>query len=110
MASAAVSNHSAEQLTRGRIGSLLGALFLGVALLLPATSVLASTWRVPEDFLTIREALNVAQPCDVVLVGPGTYAESLFVSEGVHLIADGEPGEVVVQPEGDGAGSPAAER
>ncbi len=109
MASAAVSNHGAEQLTRGGSGSFLGALLLGVALVLPATSVLASTWRVPEDFLTIREALNVAQPCDVVLVGPGTYAESLFVSEGVRLIADGEPGEVVVQPEGDGAGSPAAE-
>ena len=109
MAFAAVSNHVADLFVRGRTVPLLAALVFGIALASSATSALASTWRVPEDFASIREALNVAQACDVVLVGPGTYAESLFVSEGVRLIADGEPGEVIIQPERDGAGAPAAE-
>lgn len=77
--------------------------------LLLCSAAAATTWRVPEDFATIRDALAVAQPCDVVLVGPGLYAENLFVSEGVRLVAVGEPGEVVVQPEHDGADAPASE-
>ena len=81
---------------------------LAAACLLAAPA-LATTWRVPEDLVTIRDALNVAQPCDVVLVSPGLYQENLFVSEGVRLIADGGPGEVVIQPERDAANAPASE-
>jgi hypothetical protein len=109
MAFGVVSRRAAEPLARGSVSALLACLLLCTSLVVSVSPALASTWRVPEDFSTIREALNVAQPCDVVYVGPGTYAETLFVSEGVRLIADGGPGEVVVQPERDGAGSPAAE-
>ncbi len=109
MASAAVLRPVAEHPVRGLVGSLLAAGFCFLFLVLATTPAEASTWRVPEDFSTIRDALTVAQPCDVVLVGPGTYPENLFVPEGVRLIADGGPGEVVVQPEHDGAGSPASE-
>ncbi|MDP6108254.1 MAG: DUF1565 domain-containing protein, partial [Candidatus Brocadiia bacterium] len=85
------------------------ALLAGALVLLASASADATTWRVPADLATIRDALSVAQPCDVVLVSPGFYQETLFVREGVRLVADGGPGEVVVQPERDGAGAAASE-
>jgi len=85
------------------------ALLAGAFGLLLSGSADATTWRVPADLVTIRDALSVAQPCDVVLVSPGLYRETVFVSEGVRLVADGGPGEVVIQPEHDAAGSAASE-
>ncbi|WP_051731628.1 right-handed parallel beta-helix repeat-containing protein [Kitasatospora phosalacinea] len=36
--------------------------------------------RVPEDFPTVQRAVDVADPGDLVLVGPGTYRESVRVT------------------------------
>jgi len=37
--------------------------------------------RVPEDYGTIGEALAAASPGDTILVGPGTYEESLLIDK-----------------------------
>ncbi|MFD0566577.1 nitrous oxide reductase family maturation protein NosD [Kitasatospora saccharophila] len=36
--------------------------------------------RVPEDFPTVQRAVDVANPGDLVLVGPGTYRESVRIT------------------------------
>ncbi len=82
---------------------------LGLLLCASTAPVLAATWRVPADFSTIQDAMDASQPCDVVLVGPGTYSERVSVREGVRLIADGEPGEVILRPERDDQGMAASE-
>lgn len=46
---------------------------LGIAV----ASVNADTLHVPDDFPTIQEALDAASPDDTILVGPGTWYESL---------------------------------
>jgi hypothetical protein len=38
-----------------------------------------ATRRVPEDFATIQAAVDAADPGDLVLIGPGTYAEEVVV-------------------------------
>ncbi|MEV0530550.1 right-handed parallel beta-helix repeat-containing protein [Kitasatospora sp. NPDC050463] len=43
----------------------------------PAGSVV----RVPEDFPTVQKAVDVAREGDTVLIGPGTYAESVRVTK-----------------------------
>ncbi|MFF4339239.1 nitrous oxide reductase family maturation protein NosD [Kitasatospora sp. NPDC001540] len=37
--------------------------------------------RVPEDFPTVQRAVDVANPGDLVLVGPGTYRESVRITK-----------------------------
>lgn len=39
------------------------------------------TRRVPEDFPTIHEAIEASENGDTILVGPGTYTESILLSE-----------------------------
>jgi hypothetical protein len=47
----------------------------------PTTTVdpLADALRVPDDYATIQEAVDAAQPGDLVLIGPGTYHEAVIV-------------------------------
>ncbi|MEE2906660.1 MAG: GC-type dockerin domain-anchored protein [Planctomycetota bacterium] len=53
--------------------ALIQCALLGIA----SASVHADTWHVPDDFPTIQEALDAASADDTILVGPGTYYESL---------------------------------
>jgi len=81
-------------------------LSLALSVLLWPTSATAETWRVPDDFASVHDALSHAARCDVVLVGPGTWQTSVTVPEGVRLVADGEPDEVILdggEPDDEGA-------
>ncbi|MGZ8755223.1 MAG: right-handed parallel beta-helix repeat-containing protein, partial [Acidimicrobiia bacterium] len=40
-----------------------------------------ATVRVPDDHPTIQEAVNAANPGDLVLIGPGTYNEAIRISK-----------------------------
>ncbi|MCP4870242.1 MAG: hypothetical protein GY898_16170 [Proteobacteria bacterium] len=62
------------------------ALILGVALTAGAGSAQAETFRVPEQFAEIQDALDVAAPCDIVEVGAGDYDGPVYISLGVTLI------------------------
>jgi hypothetical protein len=43
-------------------------------------TAMAGVMRVPEDFTTIQEAVDAAQPGDLILVAPGIYKESVTVT------------------------------
>ncbi len=68
-----------------------------VWVLAPAPA-LAETFRVPDQFGEIQDALDVAGPCDVVEVDDGDYLGSVAVGIGVTLRAVGD--DVVI----DGGG------
>ncbi len=51
---------------------------------------------VPQEFPRIGDAIREASPGNVVVIGPGTYAESLVVDKDVDLIGPGQ-GRAVVQ-------------
>lgn len=51
--------------------------------------VSSAVLHVPQDFGTIQEAVDAAQPGDTVLVAPGTYTESIRLRSGVALMGSG---------------------
>jgi hypothetical protein len=51
--------------------------------------------RVPEDFATIQEAVDAAEPGDLILIGPGTYTEAVVV-ETENLVIRGLDRNTVV--------------
>ncbi|MFC8720698.1 right-handed parallel beta-helix repeat-containing protein [Kitasatospora sp. NPDC057198] len=51
--------------------------------------------RVPEDFPTVQRAVDVANPGDLVLVGPGTYRESVRVTKPRVVLRGTDRGAVV---------------
>lgn len=54
-----------------------------------AQEVLTDVLRVPQDFATIQEAVNAADPCATIWVATGTYFESIIVDKD-HLTIIGE--------------------
>jgi len=49
-----------------------------------------TTLKVPDDYPTIQEAIDAANPEDTIIVSEGTYAESnIYVWKAVTLIAEG---------------------
>jgi hypothetical protein len=64
-------------------------LIVGVAcgLLFCASVALCATFRVPEDYASIQEAINLASPSQVdsVVVGPGHYIERLYIRKALVL-------------------------
>ena len=43
------------------------------------------TYRVPDDFATIRQVINAAADSDVVLISEGTYQENLLINKKITL-------------------------
>jgi len=60
----------------------------------PIASEDSRTIRVPEDYSTIQQAINAANPGDTILVASGTYHESISIDKPVLLI--GESKETVI--------------
>ncbi|RMF28238.1 MAG: protein kinase [Cyanobacteria bacterium J083] len=54
-------------------------------------------------YQTIRDAIANAQPGMIISLLPGTYRESIIISQPVELIANGEVGEVVIEGNGSDA-------
>jgi hypothetical protein len=57
---------------------------------------------VPDDFLTIQEAINEAESLDVVTVKPGVYRENLIMKSGVEVIGSGAD-ETTIRAEEEGS-------
>jgi hypothetical protein len=63
-----------------------------------ASATLATTYHVPGDYATIRDANEVASAGDTILVAPGVYQQpSAFLKSGIRLIADGDSSNVVLR-------------
>ncbi len=60
-------------------------------------------------YRTITDAVAVAQDGDTVLVKPGTYPESVAITEDITLRGDGDPGTVVIEFSADGPTHPLEE-
>ncbi|UCG70112.1 MAG: right-handed parallel beta-helix repeat-containing protein [Thermoplasmata archaeon] len=67
---------------------------------LPLSISSANTIIVPDDYPTIQQAIDAANPGDTVYVRPGTYAENLFIAK--TLILEGEDKDTTII---DGGGS-----
>ena len=52
-------------------------LFVAISLFIGWSAVIANTIKVPDDYSTIQEAINVAVDGDTVLVSEGTYQENI---------------------------------
>ncbi|MFI0469569.1 right-handed parallel beta-helix repeat-containing protein [Saccharopolyspora sp. 5N102] len=63
----------------------------------------------PDSFRTIGDAVAAASSGDVISIQPGTYAESVELSQDVTLSAAGAPGGVRIESSGDPAIVMAAE-
>ena len=70
-------------------GIMLTLLFMGMlALAFNIQSVESKTIIVPDDYLTIQEAINAASPGDTIYVRAGTYYENVVVNKSVSLIGE----------------------
>jgi len=61
-------------------------ILLLILLLVGLGSMFAETFYVPDDYLTIQEAIDDVEDGDIVIVSPGTYAENInFNGKGITL-------------------------
>jgi parallel beta-helix repeat protein len=67
-----------------------------------STKASSVTIRVPEDYSTIQEAIDQANPDDIIHVSSGTYHETLFIDKTLTLIGEDKVNTIIV---GDGSGS-----
>lgn len=58
--------------------------------------------HVPADYPTIQQGINAANFGDTVLVAPGTYPESITLTEGVLLVGSGHESTII---DGQGIGN-----
>jgi hypothetical protein len=67
----------------------------------PTTTVdpLIDALRVPGDYATIQEAVDAAEPGDLVLIGPGTYHEAVIVETDDIVIRGTDRNAVVIDGE-----------
>ena len=65
----------------------------------PETKI-AVTASVPDKFPTIQEAIDAAQPGDLITLRPGTYRESVSLKDGVRLAGDRSGACRIVPPDG----------
>jgi nitrous oxidase accessory protein NosD len=88
---------------------LLGSVIVAEVLVGPRDAVSdgvpGTTHLVAQDgsggFATISDAVEAAVDGDVVLVGPGTYVESILVDKDVTLRGDGDRADIVIRSSSD---------
>ena len=83
--------------------SLKGAVCLALLVLCVPRPGAAATIRVPADQPTIQQAIDAAAAGDVVIVAPGTYAETIdFKGKIITVTSEQGPGVTVIDAGGAG--------
>ncbi len=67
------------------------------------------TWRVPQDFTTIQQAVDAAATGDTIILAPGHYRgvgnyDIDFRGKDLKLVGDGDPEDCVIDCENQGRG------
>jgi len=62
-------------------------------------SATAATLRVPEEYLSIQEAIDAASPGDTVYVGAGWYVESLQIEKAICLVGSNHTQVLIRSPD-----------
>ncbi len=73
------------------------AVFILLAIDPSGTHLHAATVRVPEDYGTVQEAVNKAEPGDFIIVGDGEYSENVIVKKPVVLKSANGPSKSVIR-------------
>lgn len=79
-------------------------LFIGMLTLafnIQSTRAEPATITVPDDYPTIQEAINAANPGDIIFVKNGTYYENIVVNKTVSLIGESRENAII---DGNGTG------
>ena len=82
----------------------IAALAMNVGLARPASAGVASqgstcaTLNVPSQYPTIQSAIDAANPCDTILVAPGTYFEQLTIDKSISIVGAGAGATVLESP------------
>ncbi len=78
------------------MGKTLFAILLFVAAVFAAPLASASVIRVPEHYKKIQDAVNAANPNDIIIVNAGTYRENIVIKKTVQLKSAKGPEATVV--------------
>ena len=62
----------------------------------------SSVIRVPDDYLTIQDAIDAAKSGDTIIVGPGVYYETLYIDKPLSLMGENRENTIII---GSGHGS-----
>lgn len=73
------------------------AVFILLAIDPPGKRLHAATVHVPDDYRTVQEAVNKAEPGDFVIVGDGEYPENVIVKKPVVLKSANGPSKSVIK-------------
>ncbi len=65
---------------------------------------MATIIRVPADYATIQGGVDASSPRDTVLVGPGSYTESVVIQQPLTLVSEDGPASTVIEADGADAG------
>jgi parallel beta-helix repeat protein len=77
-------------------GMVLTLLLIGtVTLVVNIQPVKAGTITVPNDYLTIQEAINAAYPGDIIYIKAGTYNESIYVNKTISLVGENQKTTII---------------
>ena len=64
---------------------------------IPPTPIHPNTIKVPEDYARIQQAIDAANPGDIIQVASGTYVEKLEISKPLRLLGEGANKTVIVK-------------
>jgi len=85
-----------------RLSLLCFAIIFGLTIpISPATEASPATTYVPDDYPTIKAAINAASPGDTIMIKAGTYYENLVVSKSLSLVGEDRDTTII---DGNGKG------
>lgn len=84
------------------VGPALATAAAALVLLSPGLAT-AAELRVPDEYGSLSDAIEAAQPCDVILLAPGTYEGAWWLDKNVTIRGDGDASAVIL--DGDDFGN-----